>query len=72
MLSLTCLLAAAPAGTLVEEPGGYKAIVFDQGDRITESIAAADVADICLRALYEPVSHGSWDKARSICDMARS
>mmetsp|Transcript_37095 Transcript_37095/g.82525 ORF Transcript_37095/g.82525 Transcript_37095/m.82525 type:complete len:614 (+) Transcript_37095:97-1938(+) len=41
------------AGTLVEEPGGYKALVFDQGDRITESISAADVADICLRSLHE-------------------
>lgn len=42
------------AGTLVEEPGGYKALVFDQGDRITEAVGAADVADICLRALHEP------------------
>ncbi|GLC35476.1 hypothetical protein PLESTB_000203300 [Pleodorina starrii] len=41
-------------GTLLDEPGGYRALVFDQGDRITESIAAADVADICLRALHEP------------------
>ncbi|GFR47429.1 hypothetical protein Agub_g9149 [Astrephomene gubernaculifera] len=41
-------------GTLLDEPGGYRALVFDQGDRITEAIAAADVADICLRALHEP------------------
>ncbi|MEW5313772.1 MAG: hypothetical protein WDW38_005311 [Sanguina aurantia] len=41
-------------GTLVEEPGGYKALVFDQGDRVSEGISAADVADICLRALHEP------------------
>ncbi|KAG2500720.1 hypothetical protein HYH03_001485 [Edaphochlamys debaryana] len=41
-------------GTLIDEPGGYRALVFDQGDRITESISAADVADICLRALHEP------------------
>lgn len=44
----TCL-----AGLLVDEPGGYKALVFDQSDRITEPISAADVADICLRALHE-------------------
>ena len=42
------------AGNLVEEPGGYKALVFDQGDRITESVSAADIADICLRAMHEP------------------
>lgn len=41
-------------GTLVEEPGGYRGLVFDQGDRITQPISAADVADICLRALHEP------------------
>mmetsp|Transcript_1916 Transcript_1916/g.4855 ORF Transcript_1916/g.4855 Transcript_1916/m.4855 type:complete len:692 (+) Transcript_1916:52-2127(+) len=40
-------------GLLVDEPGGYKALVFDQSDRITEPISAADVADICLRALHE-------------------
>lgn len=38
----------------MDEPGGYRALVFDQGDRITQSISAADVADICLRALHEP------------------
>lgn len=37
----------------MDEPGGYKALVFDQSDRITEPISAADVADICLRALHE-------------------
>jgi hypothetical protein len=39
---------------LQDEPGGYKALVFDQGDRIGQSVSAADVADICLRALHEP------------------
>ncbi len=51
-----CLLAAVAltvAGRLVDEPGGYKALVFDQGDRIDQPISAADVADICLRALHE-------------------
>uniref|UniRef100_A0A383W3F2 NAD(P)-binding domain-containing protein n=1 Tax=Tetradesmus obliquus TaxID=3088 RepID=A0A383W3F2_TETOB len=41
-------------GPLVDEPGGYKALVFDQGDRVGQSVSAADVADICLRALHEP------------------
>ena len=27
--------------------------MFDQGDRIGQSVSAADVADICLRALHE-------------------
>jgi uncharacterized protein YbjT (DUF2867 family) len=40
-------------GALVDEPGGYRPLVFDQGDRIDQSISAADVADICLRALHE-------------------
>ena len=38
----------------MQEPGGYRALVFDQGNRITQSVSAADVADICLRALHEP------------------
>jgi hypothetical protein len=38
---------------LQDEPGGYKALVFDQGDRVSQSVSAADVADICLRALHE-------------------
>jgi hypothetical protein len=38
---------------LQDEPGGYKALVFDQGDRVGQSVSAADVADICLRALHE-------------------
>jgi len=37
----------------VDEPGGYRALVFDQSDRISQPISAADVADICLRALHE-------------------
>ena len=40
-------------GPLVDEPGGYKALVFDQGGRVTQPVSAADVADICLRALHE-------------------
>ncbi len=37
----------------MEEPGGYKALVFDQGSRIQQVISYADVADICVRSLHE-------------------
>ena len=40
-------------GVLLEEPGGSKALVFDQGNRITMPISCADVADVCLRALHD-------------------
>ena len=36
-------------GPLVEEPGGYKALVFDQGNRISHAISCADVADVALK-----------------------
>lgn len=39
-------------GPLLEEPGGYRAMVFDQGNRISQGIGFADVADVCLRALH--------------------
>ncbi len=39
-------------------------MVFDQGDRISQPIAAADVADICLRALHEPESR---NKTFDVC-----
>lgn len=51
-------------GLLVSEPGGYKALVFDQGGRITESISAADVADICLKSLHEPAAR---NKTFDVC-----
>ena len=41
-------------GTLLDEPGGSKALVFDQGNRIEQGISAADVADVCLRSLHDP------------------
>ncbi|KAL4853981.1 Glutamate-1-semialdehyde 2 [Chlorella vulgaris] len=41
-------------GPLVEEAGGYKALVFDQGNRISQGISCADVADVCLKALHNP------------------
>ena len=40
-------------GLLFEEPGGYKAMVFDQGNRISQGIGFADVADVCLRSLHD-------------------
>ncbi|KAK9809804.1 hypothetical protein WJX73_008161 [Symbiochloris irregularis] len=41
---------------LVEEPGGYKALLFDQGNRIRSSISCVDVADVCMRALHNPAA----------------
>ena len=64
-MPLPCyLLLVLLAGELVDEPGGYKALVFDQGDRITEAIGAADVADICLRSLHEPAAR---NKTFDVC-----
>ena len=40
-------------GNLLEEPGGNKALVFDQGNRITMPISCADVADVCVKALHD-------------------
>ena len=42
-------------GPLQEEPGGYKALVFDQGNRITEPISIADVADVALKVRLRAV-----------------
>jgi uncharacterized protein YbjT (DUF2867 family) len=44
-------------GPLVDEPGGYRALVFDQAERPDrQPVSAADVADVCLRALHEPAA----------------
>lgn len=51
-------------GTLQEEPGGQKALVFDQGDRITQSISCADVADVCVKALHNPTAR---NKSFDVC-----
>lgn len=51
-------------GPMVEEPGGYKALVFDQGNRITQGISYADVADVCLKALHDPLAR---NKAFEVC-----
>ncbi len=46
-------------GPMFEEPGGYKALVFDQGNRITQRISYADVADVCLKALHDPLARNT-------------
>ncbi|CAG9461795.1 unnamed protein product [Pedinophyceae sp. YPF-701] len=51
-------------GPLVEEPGGFRALVFDQGNRISQSISAADVADICLRSMHDPLAR---NKTFEVC-----
>lgn len=51
-------------GPLREEAGGYKALVFDQGNRIQEAISCADVADVCLKALHDPLA---FNKTFEVC-----
>jgi hypothetical protein len=43
-------------GPLLEEPGGYRALVFDQGGRVRQPLACADAADVCLKALHDPLA----------------
>ena len=52
-------------GPLVEEAGGYKALVFDQGNRIRQSISCADVADVCLKALHDPLARNKTFEVRA-------
>ena len=58
-------------GPLQEEPGGYKALVFDQGNRITEPISIADVADVALKvrclALHKPYRCQLLQPPRASC-----
>jgi hypothetical protein len=51
-------------GPLQEEPGGQRALVFDQGDRITQSISCADVADVCVKSLHNPTAR---NKSFDVC-----
>ena len=51
-------------GQLFEEPGGAKALVFDQGGRITQGISCADVADVCLKSLHDQAAR---NKAFDVC-----
>jgi len=51
-------------GPLLEEPGGYRALVFDQGNRIARGISCADAADVCLKALHDPLAR---NKTFEVC-----
>lgn len=51
-------------GPLREEPGGQRALVFDQGNRITQGISCADVADVCVKALHDPMAR---NKSFEVC-----
>ncbi|KAK9054779.1 hypothetical protein SSX86_025858 [Deinandra increscens subsp. villosa] len=51
-------------GPLMEEPGGQRALIFDQGNRITQGISCADVADICVKALHDPTAR---NKSFDVC-----
>jgi len=51
-------------GPLRDEPGNVRALVFDQGNRITEGISCADVADVCLRSLHDPAA---CNKSFDVC-----
>ncbi|KAK8950998.1 hypothetical protein KSP39_PZI003704 [Platanthera zijinensis] len=51
-------------GPLQEEPGGQRALVFDQGNRISQGIGCADVADICVKALHDSTAR---NKSFDVC-----
>ncbi|XP_023525069.1 uncharacterized protein LOC111788795 [Cucurbita pepo subsp. pepo] len=51
-------------GPLKEEPGGQRALIFDQGNRITQAISCADVADICVKALHDSTAR---NKSFDVC-----
>ncbi|XP_020582630.1 uncharacterized protein LOC110026145 [Phalaenopsis equestris] len=51
-------------GPLQEEPGGQRALIFDQGNRISQGISCADVADICVKALHDPTAR---NKSFDVC-----
>ncbi|AES86306.1 putative NADH:ubiquinone oxidoreductase intermediate-associated protein [Medicago truncatula] len=51
-------------GPLQEEPGGQRALIFDQGDRISRGISCADVADICVKALHDSTAR---NKSFDVC-----
>ncbi len=56
-------------GPLKEEPGGYKALVFDQGNRIQHDISCADVADVALKVLAscsQQIAHGQLHMVNSM------
>lgn len=51
-------------GPLQEEPGGQRALIFDQGNRISRGISCADVADICVKALHDTTAR---NKSFDVC-----
>ncbi|CAN6247240.1 unnamed protein product [Urochloa humidicola] len=51
-------------GPLQEEPGGKRALIFDQGSRISQGISCADVADICVKALHDSTAR---NKSFDVC-----
>ncbi|KAK6267798.1 hypothetical protein QUC31_011958 [Theobroma cacao] len=51
-------------GPLKEEPGGQRALIFDQGNRISQGISCVDVADICVKALHDPTAR---NKSFDVC-----
>ncbi|KAJ7952095.1 high chlorophyll fluorescence phenotype [Quillaja saponaria] len=51
-------------GPLKEEPGGQRALIFDQGNRISQGISCADVADICVKALHDSAAR---NKSFDVC-----
>ncbi|KAK9099866.1 hypothetical protein Scep_023296 [Stephania cephalantha] len=51
-------------GPLREEPGGQRALIFDQGNRISQDISCADVADICVKALHDSTAR---NKSFDVC-----
>ncbi|GAB4851198.1 hypothetical protein Ancab_030492 [Ancistrocladus abbreviatus] len=51
-------------GPLSEEPGGQRALIFDQGNRISQGISCADVADICVKALHDSTAR---NKSFDVC-----
>ncbi|CAN6573716.1 unnamed protein product [Malus baccata var. baccata] len=67
-------------GPLKEEPGGQRALIFDQGNRISQvrmidvlkvllhlGISCADVADICVKALHDSTARNkSFDVGENL------
>ncbi|XVF23250.1 hypothetical protein REPUB_Repub13aG0020300 [Reevesia pubescens] len=51
-------------GPLKEEPGGQRALIFDQGNRVSQGISCADVADICVKALHDSTAR---NKSFDVC-----
>lgn len=57
---------------LLSEPGGYKALVFDQGDRLSKGISAADAADVCVRSLHQPLARNKTFEVSQVGLLSKS